>query len=141
MAEHPGVRCSGALGGERAGHSRRPRGGPGAAADGRRYSAAEDVVLDQPWVLISIGGVLGANARYLVGVWAARRIGTSFPYGTLIANVSGSIMLGFLTIFAARLAAVGPERRLAAGVGFCGAYTTFSTFAFESVTLTRHGDY
>lgn len=98
-------------------------------------------MLAEPAVLIGIGGILGANARYLVSVWAARRIGTSFPYGTLIVNLTGSFLLGFLaTGFVTRFVS-GPGIQLLVSVGFLGAYTTFSTFAVESVGLVRRRAY
>ena len=98
-------------------------------------------MLAEPAVLIGIGGVLGANARYLVSVWAARRIGADFPYGTLIVNLSGSLLLGFLATGIVRRVVYEPEVQLLVSVGFLGAYTTFSTFAFESVGLVRRRAY
>lgn len=99
------------------------------------------MLLAEPAVLIGIGGILGANARYLVSVWAARRIGASFPFGTLIVNLSGSLLLGFMAT--AIIGRVVDERdvQLLVSVGFLGAYTTFSTFAFESVGLIRRRAY
>ena len=94
-------------------------------------------MLAEPAVLIGIGGILGANARYLVSVWAARRIGVSFPYGTLIVNLSGSLLLGFMATGIVGMVAYEREVQLLVSVGFLGAYTTFSTFAFESVGLVR----
>jgi CrcB protein len=91
-------------------------------------------------LLISLGGILGANARYLVTVWAAGRWRASFPHGTLIANVSGSFLLGFFLEAAASGWVSGADARLLIATGFCGAYTTFSTFAFESVALSRQRD-
>ena len=98
-------------------------------------------MLAEPAVLIGIGGVLGANARYLVSVWAARRIGADFPYGTLIVNLSGSLLLGFLATGIVSRVVYEPEVQLLVSVGFLGAYTTFSTFAFESVGLVRRRAY
>jgi len=92
-------------------------------------------------ILIGIGGLLGANARYLVSVWAARRIGPNFPYGTLIVNLSGSLLLGFLVTVIASLGAYQREVQLLVPLGFVGAYTTFSTFAYESVGLLRRRAY
>ncbi|MCJ7711960.1 MAG: fluoride efflux transporter CrcB [Chloroflexi bacterium] len=92
-------------------------------------------------ILVGIGGLLGANARYLVSVWAARRIGPDFPYGTLIVNLSGSVLLGFLVTVIAGLAAYEREVQLLVPLGFVGAYTTFSTFAYESVGLVRRRAY
>lgn len=95
----------------------------------------------EPAVLIGIGGILGANARYLVSVWAARRIGASFPYGTMIVNLSGSFVLGIMATAIVGRVVSEPEVRLLVSVGFLGAYTTFSTFAFESVSLIRRRAY
>ncbi|MDA8217488.1 MAG: fluoride efflux transporter CrcB [Dehalococcoidales bacterium] len=87
------------------------------------------------YILIGLGGFLGANCRYLVGGWAAERFGSTFPYGTLLVNVTGSFLIGlFLAITAERLV-VAPNLRLLFAVGFLGAYTTFSTFSFESLAL------
>ena len=90
------------------------------------------------FVLIAIGAILGANARYLVGLWAGARLGAGFPYGTLIVNITGSCALGFLLAATGRLS-VSPELRLFCGVGFLGTYTTFSSYAVESLTLLENG--
>lgn len=89
----------------------------------------------EKFLLISVGAVLGANARYWVGIWAAERWGASFPFGTLLINLSGSFFLGlFLTLAAERLV-LDPRWRLLVAVGFFGAYTTFSTYTYESISL------
>jgi fluoride exporter len=85
------------------------------------------------FLLISIGAVLGANARYLVGLWAAQRFGVDFPYGTAIVNITGSFVLGFLVAWGSARSGLSPELRLLVAVGFLGAYTTFSSFAVESL--------
>ena len=91
------------------------------------------------YLVISLGGILGANARYLLGTWITERYGTSFPYGTLVINVSGSFVIGlFLTLIAERFV-LHPNWRLFFAVGFLGAYTTFSTFSYESVVLLQNG--
>ena len=87
-------------------------------------------------LLISIGAAVGANARYWIGVWALQSIGPRFPYGTLFVNVTGSLILGFLVGLAADKLLPEPWRWLLA-VGFCGSYTTFSSYAVESVDLFR----
>lgn len=82
------------------------------------------------------GAVLGANVRYLVSLWAAKRFGPGFPLGTLLVNVTGSVLLGFAVALAAEWPAVSALLPLVA-VGFCGSYTTFSTLAYETVALAR----
>ena len=91
------------------------------------------------YLLIGLGGFLGANARFLVSSWAARRLGTSFPYGTFLANISGSLLLGLiLAVLHDRDLLASPQRHFFV-VGFLGAYTTFSTFAYESIQLFQNG--
>lgn len=92
------------------------------------------------YLLISIGAVLGANARYLVGLWAVDRFGAGFPYGTLLVNVTGSFVLGFLIAALDGRLPVPSDLRFLIGVGFLGAYTTFSSFAVESLILLRDGN-
>ena len=88
-----------------------------------------------PLLVIGLGGFLGANCRFLIGGWAADRFGVTFPFGTLLINVTGCFVIGlFLTLVTERLVAP-PSLRLFFVTGFLGAYTTFSTFAFESVSL------
>lgn len=94
-----------------------------------------------PYLVIGAGAVLGANARYLVGLYVAERFGTAFPYGTLLINVSGSLIIGFfLTLIAVRVP-IDPLWRLFFATGFLGAYTTFSSYTFEAATLLREGAY
>jgi CrcB protein len=97
--------------------------------------------------LVSLGGTLGSLLRWGVTVGAARWFGTAFPWGTFIINISGSLFLGwFTTVLADRLVGSGwawlkaDDLRLMVAVGFTGAYTTFSTFEYESHTLLREGD-
>lgn len=93
----------------------------------------------QQTLLISLGAILGANARYWVGVWAAGRFGVGFPYGTLVVNVVGCFLIGLLNGLGESRLPVSPEVRLLAAVGFLGAYTTFSSFGLESISLLRAG--
>jgi CrcB protein len=88
---------------------------------------------------VSAGGLLGANARFLVGQWAVERWGIGFPVGTLLVNVIGSFVLGFyLTLTTERF--IGRRAtRLFVATGFLGAFTTFSTFSYEIVALIRDG--
>jgi fluoride exporter len=87
------------------------------------------------YLLIGIGGFLGANARYLVAGWIAARYGASFPYGTLVINVSGSFVLGLFIALITDRFMIHPYWRLFFAIGFLGGYTTFSTFSFESFEL------
>ena len=89
------------------------------------------------YLLIAIGAALGANARYLIGVWAGNRLGADFPYGTFIANIAGSFALGFLLALGTERLQLPPEARLLLAVGFLGSFTTFSSFAVESINLWR----
>jgi CrcB protein len=89
---------------------------------------------------VGIGGFLGANARYFLGGWIASRLGAAFPYGTFVINITGSFILGFFLAFAQERIWVNPSARLLFAVGFVGAYTTFSTFEYESVRLLQDGE-
>jgi CrcB protein len=93
------------------------------------------------YLVISLGGILGANARYLLGNWIAARYGASFPYGTMVINVSGSFVIGFFLVLTTERFVVHPNWRLFFAVGFLGAYTTFSTFSFETATLFQNGSW
>lgn len=92
-------------------------------------------------IWISLGAALGANARYALSGWAAERWGAAFPYGTLIINLTGSLILGFFLTFATERALVDPRYRLLIAVGFCGSYTTFSTYTYESINLMLNGSW
>ena len=88
---------------------------------------------------ISLGAVAGANARYFLGRWIARTYSASFPYGTLLVNVTGSLLLGFFLIWTTERVLADPRWRLLIAIGFCGSYTTFSSFAFESMSYFEQG--
>ena len=91
------------------------------------------------FLLIGAGAALGANARFMVSVWAAGRFGVGFPFGTLIVNVTGSLLLGFLLELTTSRFISSPEMRLFLATGFLGSYTTFSTYTVESLMLMRTG--
>ncbi|NOT55320.1 MAG: fluoride efflux transporter CrcB [Deltaproteobacteria bacterium] len=91
------------------------------------------------YLLIGLGGFLGANARYLVAQWVGRIWGFGFPYGTFIINVSGSFCLGLLMGVLHHRPLDFLQPRLFFAVGFLGAYTTFSTFSYETLRLAQDG--
>lgn len=92
--------------------------------------------------LVGLGGILGALSRYFLGLALAQRLGAEFPYATLVINVTGCFLLGLISGLAVhREGLVTADVRLALGVGFCGAYTTFSTFGVETIALLRAGSY
>ena len=90
---------------------------------------------------ISVGAVLGANARYWFGLWAAQKWGAGFPLGTFLINISGSLLLGFFMTLATQRLLIDPRWRLMVAVGFLGAYTTFSTYTYESFELLAQGQW
>jgi CrcB protein len=92
-------------------------------------------------LLVGVGGFVGANARYILSNWFARRFGTAFPYGTLFINVSGSFILGLFLALVGRSILADEAYRWLVAVGFCGGYTTFSTYTYETLTLIRDSGY
>jgi CrcB protein len=93
-----------------------------------------------PYVLVGVGGFVGANARYVTAKWVGSLVEGRFPLGTFLINVSGSFLLGLLGAVIAQKALPNADAlRLALGVGFLGAYTTFSTFEFETHALFEDG--
>jgi CrcB protein len=91
------------------------------------------------WIALGVGGVLGAYLRYGAGVWVPTLAGGNFPYGTLVANLSACLILGFLDSLAQARGLLGPNARLLLMTGFCGAYSTFSTLVLESSNLAADG--
>ena len=92
------------------------------------------------FLLIGVGAVLGANTRYWLTSLFIARFGTSFPYGTLVINITGSFLLGFVLVLISNRIAVDPGYRLLIGTGFLGAYTTFSAFSYDTIALLERGD-
>ena len=92
-------------------------------------------------LLIGIGGFIGAVARYGLSLWIGQRWGRSFPLGTFLVNVSGSFFIGLLMTLMADRYAANPQWRLLLVVGFLGAYTTFSTFEYETGALLKDGEW
>jgi fluoride exporter len=96
-------------------------------------------VLAYLWV--SLGAIVGASSRYFVGRYVARAITVSFPLGTLLINITGSFILGLFLVWSTERAVPDPRWRLLIAIGFCGSYTTFSSYAFESFALVEQGSY
>jgi fluoride exporter len=95
-----------------------------------------------PYLLVGLGGFVGANARFVVARLVGAMFETRFPLGTFVINISGSFLLGVLgTIVAQKLMPNAEAMRLALGVGFLGAFTTFSTFEFETHALFDDGSW
>jgi fluoride exporter len=88
------------------------------------------------WIMTA--GALGTGARYVVGVWALERLGTAFPYGTLIVNLAGCFALGVVAHLATATA-WSPELRGAVVIGFLGGFTTYSSFNQETLAMIGNG--
>lgn len=90
---------------------------------------------------VALGSALGGVSRYLLGGLIQRLLDTAFPAGTMLVNVSGSFLLGLIIRFALDTTALGPETRALLTVGFCGGYTTFSTFSYETAAFLEDGEW
>jgi fluoride exporter len=88
---------------------------------------------------ISAGAVLGANLRYFLSKIVARISDTAFPYGTLIINITGSLLLGFFLAWTTERVLANPLWRWFVAIGFCGSYTTFSSYAYETMAYFEQG--
>jgi len=93
------------------------------------------------YLWISLGAIVGASARYFLSGFVARHISTAFPYGTLLINITGSLVLGFFLIYSTERVLLDPRWRLLVAIGFCGSYTTFSSYAFESFGLMEQSQW
>src|SRR5271165_1064884 len=100
-----------------------------------------DTLLKNNFLVISLGAIFGANARYWISRYAARVMGPVFPYGTLIINVLGSLIVGFFVIWTTERVLADPRWRLLVVVGFCGSFTTFSSYAFETMAYFEQGQW
>ena len=99
----------------------------------------KDVLKD--FLAISIAAIIGANLRYALSRVAAREFGPIFPYGTLIINIVGSFIVGVFVIWTSERVLLDPRWRLLVVVGFCGSFTTFSSYAFETISLFEQGQW
>jgi CrcB protein len=92
-------------------------------------------------LVISLGAIVGANARYFLSRYAARVLGPVFPYGTLCINVIGSLIVGFFVVWTSERVLIDPRWRLLVVVGFCGSLTTFSSYSFETMAYFEQGQW
>ena len=90
---------------------------------------------------IAAGSAVGGAARYVLGMFVQSRMTTPFPVGTLLINVIGSLILGFIVRWTMDTTTVSPEVRGMLTAGFCGGFTTFSAFSYETARLMEDGDY
>ena len=91
------------------------------------------------FLLICLGGAAGTGARYLTALWASSAFGPSFPTGTLIVNIAGSFLLGFLMQIGATTSILSSDVRLMLTTGVMGGFTTYSTFNYETTNYFREG--
>jgi CrcB protein len=90
-------------------------------------------------IIVGIGGFLGSAARYFVSIVSYRLFGEDFPYGTLIVNVTGSLLIGFLMAFFEERFVLNPNLRIFLAIGILGGFTTFSTFSYETIVMLKEG--
>jgi len=93
----------------------------------------------QKYFLIALGGALGSVARYWVGSTVAGRMGTRFPYGTFVINLTACVIIGFSLTYLGKRAGLNPAWRYFLPIGFIGAYSTFSTYEWETLSTLRSG--
>jgi fluoride exporter len=90
---------------------------------------------------VALGSAVGGASRFALSTFVQQRASSAFPFGTLIVNITGALILGFVLRYALASPAVSAEMRALLTTGFCGGYTTFSTFSYETIKLIEDGDY
>ena len=93
------------------------------------------------FIVISIAAIAGANLRFFLSRLAAKEFGPVFPTGTLIINIVGSFIVGFFVIWTSERVLLDPRWRVLVVVGFCGSFTTFSSYAFETMAFFEQGQW
>jgi len=91
------------------------------------------------WWYVALGSAVGGVTRFAFAAFVQQRVGPNFPAGTLLVNITGSFLLGFLLRYALGTDAISPEVRALLTTGFCGGYTTFSTFTYDTMLLLEEG--
>jgi len=93
----------------------------------------------QKYLMIAVGGALGSMARYWVGSTISGRMGARFPYGTMVINMTACVIIGFTLTYFGKRADLNPAWRFLVPIGFIGAYSTFSTYEWETLSAMRSG--
>lgn len=91
--------------------------------------------------LIGTGGLIGSIARYLAATYFTKVFPSAFPYGTFIVNIVGCLIIGIIFGISERFSWLTPEWRMFLATGFCGGFTTFSSFAYENIKLIQEGNF
>ena len=97
--------------------------------------------MDRSFLLVGVGGFVGSVFRYWLALFIGRQLSSTFPLGTLTVNVLGCLLIGILAGLSERGTILSPETRILLTTGFCGGFTTFSTFSYESITLMQDGEF
>lgn len=90
-------------------------------------------------LLVAVGGLVGSVGRYWIAGWVQNMNGSAFPFGTLAVNVLGSFILGLVMALALERGLLSADVRILLGTGFCGGFTTMSTFSYETLALLQYG--
>jgi fluoride exporter len=93
------------------------------------------------FLAISVAAIVGANLRFVLSRLAAKELGPVFPYGTLFINIVGSFIVGWFVIWTTERVLLDPRWRLLVVIGFCGSFTTFSSYAFETMAFFEQGQW
>ncbi len=107
---------------------------------GRSAARPDSISFLMLWY-IALGSALGGVSRYLLGGLVQRQTGEGFPAGTLVVNITGSFLLGVFLRYGLETPTLTPEMRAFLTIGFCGGYTTYSTFSYETVALLEDGQW
>ena len=93
------------------------------------------------YLIIGLGGALGAAARYALSSWILQKYLHSFPLGTFTVNILGCFLLGIVYVLGVEVLVLNPNTRLFISIGFLGAFTTFSTFSLETLNIIKNGEF